>query len=328
MLIATHNGNFHADEVTACVIFSLLYSEIKIIRTRDREKMETADYVIDVSGKFDLVKHYDHHPAEFALARPNGIRYATSGLIWKKFGVTLLKKIADENNINNIDQNILESSCQKIDSLMMEYIDLCDNGQLDSYTKQIANPTTPAENKLFNNLNGFYMNTPNIPFIVAMQNINSEDDEAQMKAFTTTVECLKPLIKNVLIQNIINERDIKQVLKSYDGSEILWLNSKLPWKQAVFDNWDKFTKCMITVYPDAHHKGWRIQSLPKSKTSFFLNRKNAPLAWRGKEDEELNKLIGISSATFVHRTGFTGGAQNIEDIRKMANEWLKNGLEN
>ncbi len=52
--VATHNGSFHADELTACVILSLLYEDIKIIRSRNLETLEQGDIVIDVSGQFDL----------------------------------------------------------------------------------------------------------------------------------------------------------------------------------------------------------------------------------------------------------------------------------
>ena len=69
MKIATHNETFHADEVTASIIFSLLYDDIEFIRSRDPEVLDSADLVIDVSGKFDLVKYFDHHPTEFTLAR-------------------------------------------------------------------------------------------------------------------------------------------------------------------------------------------------------------------------------------------------------------------
>ena len=96
MLVATHNGTFHADEVTASVIFYLLDPETRFIRTRDPETMEKADYVVDVSGQFDLEKHFDHHPREFGVFRDNGIKYATAGLIWRKFGLPLLKKLAGE----------------------------------------------------------------------------------------------------------------------------------------------------------------------------------------------------------------------------------------
>ena len=67
MIIATHNGTFHADETTACAILTYLFDNCTIIRSRDEEQLEKADIVIDVSNKNDD-KHYDHHSKDFTLS--------------------------------------------------------------------------------------------------------------------------------------------------------------------------------------------------------------------------------------------------------------------
>lgn len=51
----THDGSFHADEVTACsllLLFDLIDRE-KIKRTRDPEELARCDYVCDVGGIYD-----------------------------------------------------------------------------------------------------------------------------------------------------------------------------------------------------------------------------------------------------------------------------------
>lgn len=40
MIIATHNGTFHADETTACAILTYLFENSSIIRSRDPEELE------------------------------------------------------------------------------------------------------------------------------------------------------------------------------------------------------------------------------------------------------------------------------------------------
>ncbi|MGN1394262.1 MAG: MYG1 family protein [Succinivibrionaceae bacterium] len=326
MIIATHNGTFHADEVTACIIFSLLDESAQFIRSRDVDTLETADYIVDVSGKFDLIKHFDHHPSEFTDARNNGIKYATAGLIWKKFGLELLKKLALEYpDLANIQDAIFAKAWTTVDEKIMQYIDLSDNGQLDSYTAEICgitNNNKSPENDVYNKLKLFYQNIPVIPYIIAMQNISSNGDEYQFSQFIQTINSLKPLFKNIFLNTLRTKRDEEKVLNSYDGSNILFLSEKLPWLEAVKSNWDFFANCKIAIYPD-HSKGYRIQSLPSSLSSHFINRCPAPVSWRGKEFEELNKLAGISSATFVHRSGFTGGAKTLEDIMTMAKNWIK-----
>ena len=53
MIIATHNGTFHADETTACAILTYLFENSSIIRSRDPEELEKADIIIDVSNQND-----------------------------------------------------------------------------------------------------------------------------------------------------------------------------------------------------------------------------------------------------------------------------------
>jgi len=65
----THDGTFHADEVTACA-FLLLYKLIekdKIFRTRDATTLSVCEYVCDVGGVFEpKTKRFDHHQKEYA----------------------------------------------------------------------------------------------------------------------------------------------------------------------------------------------------------------------------------------------------------------------
>lgn len=323
MIIATHNGSFHADEVTACVIFTLLDPNVSFIRSRDPEVLEKADYVIDVSGQFDLKKHFDHHPRDFNLARKNGIKYATAGLIWNKFGIELLKKTAQAHEaLKGISEDTIKKAWKSIDKGVMEFIDLSDNGQLDEWTAKLADVSVDSPNEAYNNLKRFYANVPNIPFLVARQNVFLGTEEEQLNNFKDTVTALTILFKNLIVNELILARDEDKVLAAYDGSEILWLDVKLPWFDAVQNNWDKFTNCKIAIYPDSHGKGYRIQSLPGSQFLRFENRCNAPIAWRGKENEELAKISGIPTITFVHKTGFTGGAGTKEDILLMARKWI------
>ena len=65
----THDGSFHADEVTACallVVFGLV-DEDKIVRSRDLKILEEWEYVCDVGGVYDPSrKRFDHHQSEYS----------------------------------------------------------------------------------------------------------------------------------------------------------------------------------------------------------------------------------------------------------------------
>ena len=51
--IATHNGNFHADDVFSIAALKSIFPSFKLIRTRDLELIAKADLVIDVGGEYD-----------------------------------------------------------------------------------------------------------------------------------------------------------------------------------------------------------------------------------------------------------------------------------
>ncbi|GEM_PF-761000 len=324
MLVATHNGSFHADELTACVILSLLHDDFRVIRSRDPEELERADIVIDVSGKFDLKKHFDHHPKEFTKTRANGIKYATAGLIWEFYGRQLLFKYTNSiPELADVDNEAISRAWTVIDNKFMQFIDLTDNGQLDTYTLEHAAPQDAQSKQVYDWMNGFFMKAPIIPALIALQNAPDGTDEEQMLNFLNTLECFKTLFNRIFINILKNSRDEAKVLQAYDGSEILLMSEKLPWFETVLNNWDKFTNCLLAVYPDHNGRGWRIQSLPGSESARFENRCSAPVSWRGREFEDLNKLAGISTATFVHKAGFTGGARTFEDVITMAKNWIK-----
>ena len=64
----THDGSFHADEVTACALLILfdLIDEDKIVRTRHREELSACEYVCDVGGIYDPKnKLFDHHQVDY-----------------------------------------------------------------------------------------------------------------------------------------------------------------------------------------------------------------------------------------------------------------------
>ena len=67
--IGTHDGSFHADEVTACALLKLhnLIDKDKIHRTRDIIELQNCEYVCDVGGTYDpKKKRFDHHQKEYS----------------------------------------------------------------------------------------------------------------------------------------------------------------------------------------------------------------------------------------------------------------------
>lgn len=100
MIIGTHNGIFHCDEIVAIAIMKLLYqdiTEIEIIRTRDVGVLNLkCNMLIDIGGN-----KYDHHQKGGNGKRVNGVSYASAGLIWRDFGTLLIEKMC-KNHLNRV----------------------------------------------------------------------------------------------------------------------------------------------------------------------------------------------------------------------------------
>ena len=323
MIIATHDGTFHADETTACAILTYLFETSSIIRSRDPSELEKADIVIDVSNINDD-KHFDHHSKDFKLCRSNGVKYATAGLMWDKFGHDYLKKVAQQELEFRPSAKVIDNAFIRIDEDIMTMIDLNDNGQLTGYVDQIADPKTESERNIVNKLNVLYQATADIPFIVAMMNLPNKVGSDQDKSFNQTVKMLKTILLNASINALHTESGVAKVIEAYAGGEILIMHERLPWTSAVLNNPEIFKDCLIAVYPDRNQR-WRVQSLPQSKAQHFKNRLSAPASWRGLNDSELDKATGLKNMTFIHKSGFTGGAQTFEDNLELAKLWLKLG---
>ncbi len=322
MLIATHDGSFHADETIACAILTYIFENSSIIRSRDCDELERADIVIDVSGLNDE-KHFDHHSKNFTKTRLNGISYATAGLMWDKFGRDFLAKVCKQNALN-FSTDIIVKAQQRIDHEMMELIDLNDNGQLNSYLSAQLAPHSEGELRVFNALNAFYQQDPSIPYIVAMQNLPTANAAEQQKSFLATVKMLRQILINTAINALHTEHGIARTLELYDGGPLLIMHEKLPWSAAVLSNPEEFAHCSLAIYPD-RKRGWRVQSLPVSLSERFCNRVTAPEAWCGLDDKALDAATGLEGTIFVHKSGFTGGAIEFETILELARRWLVQG---
>lgn len=100
--VGTHDGVFHCDEVLACTMltkFTDSYRDAEIIRSRDEKILEQCDIIVDVGGKHQPPKYFDHHQREFTGTHPDfGIKLSSAGLIYLQFPEIIhnvIKRILD-----------------------------------------------------------------------------------------------------------------------------------------------------------------------------------------------------------------------------------------
>lgn len=126
-MIVTHSGKFHADDVFACYILSLLFPSCKIVRSRDPSVIRNAKFVVDVGGVYNHETHrYDHHQPNFNVQIGNsGVLLSACGLVFKHYGSRLIRKI-----IGGIipDSLIIKLRAKMYHNFVKE-IDAIDNGE-------------------------------------------------------------------------------------------------------------------------------------------------------------------------------------------------------
>lgn len=107
---AVHSGSFHADEVTAVALLIEcgVIDRDKVIRTRDKNRIASCEFVCDVGGEYiPEAKRFDHHQVEY-----------TGGLSSAGMVLKYLKdaKLIDPNQAEYLDRTLVHG------------VDLIDNG--------------------------------------------------------------------------------------------------------------------------------------------------------------------------------------------------------
>ncbi len=284
----THSGTFHADEVMASVILLNKFGSMKIYRCNKPTNFNA--FVYDVG-----FKEFDHHAIDFDKTRPNGIKYASCGLVWEKFGKDIIKKL----NIESID-----SFFESIDKNLIMDIDRDDNGQ----TLGVDLP----------------IKVQSIPNLIANFNPTWDDLSCETTNFLKAILFANEIFNN-LIKNMISKEKARKVVeeKINESKEgILVLDKYMPWKDIVLSSSNpKASEIIYAVFP-SKREGYNVVATPVSPGSFDV-KKPFPKKWAGKEEEELQKLSGVDTITFCHKNLFICACKTFDDAIKIAKISLK-----
>lgn len=100
VVVATHDGRHHADEVLACWFYSVLHGgAVRIVRTSDKELQRLADALLDAGGQYDPLRDRIDHHGDIKLPDPPPHRisgYATAGLVWRLYGRRICRLLLDK----------------------------------------------------------------------------------------------------------------------------------------------------------------------------------------------------------------------------------------
>ena len=278
--VVTHNGNFHADDVFSIAVLKHTLPAFKLVRTRDKALIESADIVVDVGGEYNPdTGRFDHHQRGGAGERENGTPFSSFGLIWKKYGLTLC--------------NDNQAVADRVDSGLVSTIDAIDCG----YVKGVVEGITLSQT-------------------ISMFNPTWEEESNFDACFDEAVEFAARMLTRFIASahGSVNAKAIvAKAIENAEDARVIVLEKYTPWKKTVHI---LSSDALYMVYP-SHSGQWILQTVPVEPGS-FEDRKSLPKAWSGLSDEAFVDETGIEDAVFCHNGLFIAGTKSFESTMKLA----------
>lgn len=295
--IATHNGSFHADDVFGVAVLQLLHPGAELIRTRDPRLIAEAPFAVDVGGEWDAARgRFDHHQRGFDGRRPNGVVYASAGLVWAAHGAALVERLFDLQ-----DPTLAQAIADDLDEQLVQHLDRADTG---------ASHGAPGL---------FGLSALIGQFNATWDHPGAADKDGQ--AHRTGFERALALLTTVLLASLdqlrarhLGARFVRDAQRLHDGRVLLLPRSSLPWKELVSR---EMPDVLFVVYPDstdAQHQVHVVTVEPQS----FTARQDLPRAWAGLRDAELAAVTGVADAVFCHNGRFIAGAGSLQGALRLA----------
>lgn len=269
----THDGTFHADEVTACALL-LLFGCIdydKIIRTRDLELLHTCEYVCDVGGIYDpQFKMFDHHQVEYQGS------LSSAGMILLYLKESKVINVKEYDFFNN---------------LVIQGVDAHDNG------KDLLIPGVCTYSHIITSFTPvFHDASPSVleqAFFTALD-FSRSFLERQWNRYKYTQSC-RQLVAETMSQ----------------CKECLIFDQNIPWMDIFFELNGVNHPALFVIMPSDKH--WKLRGIPPNQEKRMQVRHPLPLAWAGLLEEDLKKASGIPGAVFCHKGRFISVWETRED---------------
>lgn len=295
MKVATHDGTFHADEAFAIAALSLLGQPVEIVRTRDQHVMAACDVRVDVGFAHDPTDgDFDHHQRGGAGERPNGVRFASFGLVWRHHGTALCGGDA--------------AVAARVDVTLVQGIDANDTGQ--ALSRPLVEGVQPMT----------------VSGLIARLNPTWDEDSDtadQDRRFSQAIALAAPIIEREIVAAAAQERALRLVAEAIERSpdpRLVELDRNVPWHEAVVRD---APQALFVLLPK--RAGWGIEAVPRRLGSFG-NRRELPEAWAGLSGDALAAVTGVEDAVFCHAGRFLAVARSREGALALAEQALAESL--
>jgi uncharacterized UPF0160 family protein len=281
----THDGVFHADEVTACAI--LLYYQLidkeKIVRTRDKTLLDRCEFVCDVGGEYNpQIKRFDHHQLSY-----NG-EMSSAGMIWSY--------LKNQQIITDCVYDFLNNS-------LIIGIDAHDNGRVLS-----EGGVCTFSNVISN-------------FTPVRHDVSAEEQD---RAFKEALDFVMGYI-NRAMQRFSYAQGCKEKVRiaMEKQKRVLFFDETMPWIDSFFELGGENHPAQFVVMPSGNQ--WKVRGIPPHSIDRMKVRKPLPKEWAGLLEEEFKRVCGIPGAVFCHKGRFISVWKTKEDALRALDYILEQG---
>jgi uncharacterized UPF0160 family protein len=274
--LGTHDGTFHADEVTACALL-ILFDQVdrsQIFRTRDQAELEKYEYVCDVGGIYNPAqKRFDHHQADYQGP------LASAGMVWQDLK---RRKVVDDATYDFVNNSLILG------------VDAHDNGRVEhergmcTFSHVISN-FVPVE-----------YDVPDV-----MQN------QAFFQALDFTIGHLKRLLERYHYIAACREKVAEAMAKN---DKVLLFDRAMPWIDSFFSLGGRNHPAQFVIMPSSGH--WKLRGIPPSLEERMKVRHPLPEKWAGLIGDDLKRVSGIPGAIFCHKGLFISVWETKDDAFK------------
>lgn len=302
LILATHSGKFHCDEVFAYAVLRLALGlhqpgiDHQLLRTRKPELIESADIVWDVGSIFDVASNrFDHHQRG-APTREDGTPFSAAGLVWQIYGARAVAALLSDSC-----QHLAAMISSELDGNLVRRLDEIDNGV--SVDGPIRGDSLSLV-KLIEEFNPTW-DHPGATGPTA-------GDEAFLEATQFITSALARRVQSLRARHVA-EATVLDAHNSGNDPRILVLEQGMPWKNVIFS---QDFPVLFTISP-ASNGNWMLDTMPPEKGS-FEQRLPLPEAWAGLQNAELAAVTGVPDAVFVHVRRFVAAAKSREGALALA----------
>ncbi|MGD0665544.1 MAG: MYG1 family protein [Rhabdochlamydiaceae bacterium] len=274
--LGTHDGSFHADEVTAAALL-LVFNRIdrdKIVRSRDPDVLKECEYVCDVGSVYDpALKRFDHHQVDYQG------ELSSAGMV--------LRYLFDQGVIDQKKYEFLNQS-------LVMGVDAHDNGRV------ILEPGVCTFSQVISN------------FVPPVYDAPAQE---MRRGFDAAVDFAEGHIKRLLERYDYTDqcRECVEEAMSKKGHALVF-DRAMPWMDVFFEMGGEKHPAQFVVMPSGSH--WKLRGIPPSIRDRMKVRRPLPEKWAGLMNDQLKKESGIPGAIFCHKGRFISVWETKEDAMK------------